>query len=75
MQIHIGHIIREELRQSGHTVQWLADQLSIDRSTLQRLFNKSSIDTQQLFRICKFLRKDLFLYYSCVLDGIADDAT
>lgn len=75
MQIHIGHIIREELRQSGHTVQWLADQLSIDRSTLQRLFNKPSIDTQQLLRISKILSKNLFIHYSQVFNNVAEIAT
>jgi len=64
MQIHIGHIIRDELRRSGHTNQWLADQLNMDRRTLQRLYNKPSIDTQQLFRISKILGKDLFNHYS-----------
>jgi plasmid maintenance system antidote protein VapI len=64
MQIHIGNIIRDELRRQGHTNQWLADQLNMDRRTLQRLFNKPSIDTQQLFRISKILGKDLFSHYS-----------
>ena len=64
MQIHIGNIIRDELHRQGHTNQWLADQLSVERSTVQRLFNKPSIDTQQLWRISKVLGKDMFSYYS-----------
>lgn len=64
MQIHIGHLIRDELRRQGHTNQWLAEQLDIDRRTLQRLYNKPSIDTQQLFRISKILGVDLFKHYS-----------
>lgn len=67
MQIHIGNLIRDELRRSGHTNQWLADQLDIDRRTLQRLYNKPSIDTQQLFRISRILGKDLFAHYSNML--------
>lgn len=67
MQIHIGQLIRDELRHQGRTNQWLADQLGIDRRTLQRLYNKSSIDTQMLFRICKILKKDLFVNYSNLL--------
>ena len=67
MQIHIGNLIRDELRRQGRTNQWLADQLVIDRRTLQRLYNKPSIDTQQLFRISKILGKDLFVYYSKLL--------
>ena len=67
MQIHIGHLIRDEVRRQGRTNQWLADQMSIDRSTLQRLFNKPSIDTQQLFRISKILGRDFFRHYSDML--------
>lgn len=64
MQIHIGNLIRDELRRQGRTNQWLADQLGIDRRTLQRQYNKPSIDTQQLLRISKILSIDLFKYYS-----------
>ncbi len=75
MKIHIGNLIREELRRQGHTNQWLADRLSVERSTVQRLFNKQSIDTQQLFRISKLLGKDMFAYYSQSLRNVADVAT
>lgn len=75
MQIHIGNLIREELRRQGHTNQWLADQLSVERSTIQRLFNKPSIDTQQLLRISKVLGKDMFTYYSHAFLDVADVAT
>ena len=64
MQIHIGNLIRDELRRSGHTNQWLADQLSVERSTVQRLFNKPSIDTQQLLLISTALNVDFFRIYS-----------
>lgn len=75
MQIHIGNIIRDELHRQGHTNQWLADQLSVERCTVQRLFNKPSIDTQQLLRISKVLGKDMFIYYSNAFSGVADVAT
>ncbi len=67
MQIHIGNLIRDELRRQGHPNQWLADQLGIDRRTLQRLYNKPSIDTQQLLRISRILGIDLFKHYSNLL--------
>ena len=75
MQIHIGNLIRDELRHQGHTNQWLADQLSVERCTIQRLFNKPSIDTQQLLRISKILDKDMFVYYSQTLKNVSDAAT
>lgn len=67
MQIHIGNLIREELRRQNRTNQWLADKLDIDRRTLQRLYNKPSMDTQQLLRISKVLGKDFFSLYSALL--------
>lgn len=66
-QIHIGNLIREELRRSGHTNQWLADRIGITPRTLQKLFNKSSLDTQQLLTICRVLGTDLFRHYSDAL--------
>lgn len=75
MQINIGNLIREELRRQHRTNAWLAEQLHIDRRTLQRLYNKPSIDTQQLLRISKILDKDFFLYYSEALQDVADVAT
>ena len=67
MQIHIGNLIRDELRRSGHTNQWLADRIGITPRTLQKLFNKSSIDTQQLLAISCALGVDLFACYSAIL--------
>ena len=67
-QIHIGNLIRDELRRSGHTNQWLADRIGITPRTLQKLFNKPSIDTQQLLAISRALGVDLFRHYSDTLD-------
>lgn len=66
-QIHIGNLIRDELRRSGHTNQWLADRIGITPRTLQKLFNKPSIDTQQLLAISRALGVDLFCIYSDTL--------
>ncbi len=66
-QIHIGNLIRDELRRSDHTNQWLADRIGITPRTLQKLFNKPSIDTQQLLAISRALGVDLFHYYSDAL--------
>ena len=67
MQIHIGNIIRDELRRQGHTNAWLMKRIGVSERTLQRLFNKPSIDTQQLFLINSALNTDFFLYYSNAL--------
>lgn len=68
MQVHIGRLIREELRRQGHTNQWLSDQIGITPRTLQKIFNKPSIDTQQLLIISRALGVDLFYHYSNALN-------
>lgn len=72
MQIHIGNLIRDELRRQGHTNEWLAESIGVTTRTLQRIYNKPSIDTQLLLRISKSLHTDLFLPYSQVLSIMTD---
>lgn len=72
MQIHIGHLIRDELRRQGHTNEWLADRIGVTTRTLQRIYNKSSIDTHLLLRISQALRTDLFQPYTQVLSTMTD---
>ena len=60
MQIHIGNLIRNELRRQGRTNEWLAERIGTSTRSLQRLFNKPSIDTRQLMMIGKALDFDFF---------------
>lgn len=62
--IHIGNLIREELRTQGRTVTWLSQQLNIHRRACYRIFDSYSIDTQLLYRISELLGKDFFIGYS-----------
>lgn len=75
MKIHIGNLIRDELRRQGHTNAWLADQIGITPRTLQKLFNKPSLDTQLLFIISQVLGCDFFSYYSIGLQSNNDKST
>ena len=68
-QIHIGNLIRDELRRQGHTNAWLAEQVGITPRHLQKIFNKSSLDTHLLFNISRTLGTDLFKVYSDVLSS------
>ena len=63
-EIHIGNIIKEELRRQKRTNQWFAEQLSINIRTVNKIFLKQIIDTEQLFMISHVLGKDLFKLYS-----------
>ena len=64
MQIHIGQIIREELRRQGHTNEWLADRIHVHPRTVQKIFLKSTIDTQQLLAISQAMGINFFHFYS-----------
>lgn len=71
MQVHIGNLIRDELRRQGHTNAWLAEQIGMTPRTLQRIFNKPSIDTQQLLLISNVLHTDFFKVYSTMTNVVA----
>ena len=75
MQIHIGNLIRDELRRQGHTNEWLAEQIHVTPRTVQRIFNKPSIDTQVLFIISQALQKNLFFPYTKRLSDMTDIVT
>ena len=68
MQINIGQIIREELRRQGHTNEWLADRIHVHPRTVQKIFLKPTIDTQQLLAISQAMGIDFFALFSRQLD-------
>lgn len=67
MQIPIGQLIRDELRRQGHTNEWLADRIHVHPRTVQKIFLKSTIDTQQLLAISHTMGVDFFQMYSTIL--------
>ena len=75
MQIHIGHLIRDELRRQNRTNAWLADQIGTSPRNLQRIYNKSSIDTQMLLSISHALHTDFFSHYSKATTSMTDIVT
>ena len=72
MPIHIGSLIRSELRRQSHTNEWLAERIHVHPRTIQKIFCKQSIDTQQLFLISQVLGADFFHFYSAELFGAPD---
>ena len=64
VQIHIGHLIEQELRRQERSVTWLARQLSCDRTNIYDIFRRSNIDTFLLYRISIALHHDFFQYFS-----------
>ena len=70
-QIHIGNLISEKLKSSGHSTAWLAEMIHCKRANVYKIFGKSSIDTTLLLRISLALETDLFFYYSEIYRNIA----
>ena len=49
--IHIGSIIRDELRRQGKTNAWFAKEINVNTRTVNKIFLKGVIDTHQLLLI------------------------
>lgn len=62
--IHIGSIIRDELRRQGKTNAWFAKEINVNTRTVNKIFLKDVIDTHQLLLISQALGVDFFKYYS-----------
>lgn len=71
----IGILIKEELAAQERTVAWFARRLHLDRSNVYRLFQKNSIDTDLLRRVCLVLGKDYFAMMSEDLGMKADGSS
>ena len=66
----LGQLIKEELASQERSVSWFARKLNIDRSNVYRLFQKNSIDTLLLARICRVLGKNFFEILSGEFDRV-----
>lgn len=62
--IHIGNHIQQRLQHDGRTIKWFSEQLKCDRRNVYNIFRKSSLNTEQLYRICEILHYDFFVLYS-----------
>lgn len=60
MEIHIGQLVRKRLDENGHSVVWLARQLTCSRTNVYKIFEKSHLDTEMLCRISLVLHYDFF---------------
>ena len=71
--IHIGHLIEEQLRSDDRSVSWLARQIPCTRNHVYKIFRKSSLDCALLLRISKIMQFNFFQYYAAeVGDAVAD---
>lgn len=67
--VFIGKLIKDELKAQQKSVVWLADQLGCNRTNVYKIFNRSSIDTDLLFRISVAMHHNFFKLYTDRLDS------
>ena len=61
--INIGEHIQQQVKAQGKTSIWLARELGCHRTNVYNLFDKYSIDTQQLQRISIIMHYNFFDLY------------
>ena len=69
-RIHVGSLVRAELSRQHHTVTWLANQLSIQRSNCYRILGAQSVHTVMLERLSIAMQHDFFADCSTQLHPI-----
>lgn len=66
--MHIGKCIKQKLIEQGRTTSWLAQQLSYNRTTMYKIYDKASLDTLMLLRISRIMDYDFFQEFSKELE-------
>lgn len=61
MDIHIGQLIKEELRSQGRSVKWFESQINRSHSAVYDIFRSHDINTELLKTISKVLNHDFFI--------------
>lgn len=57
-EIHIGKMIRAELKAQGRTIRWFSEAIHRDYSVVHKMLKRESIDLAMLVRISKLLNHD-----------------
>lgn len=73
---NIGLLVRAKLKDSNQSVTWFAARMGCSRTNAYKIFERHSINTDDLFRISKILRYNFFSIYSEELIqtmAVADD--
>ncbi len=58
--LHIGNLIKQELEHQGRSITWLAKQVGCSRENLYKVFRRSWIYTDLLFKISDALDYNFF---------------
>lgn len=58
--IHVGKLIREKIEEQGRSAAWVAERMNMSRTNLYKIYEKSSLDTEQLKKFGKVLNINFF---------------
>lgn len=61
---HAGEMVKARLKESGHTVVWLAEQLNCSRTNIYKIFERSSLNSDELLFLSQLLGYDFFKPFS-----------
>lgn len=68
-ETHIGQLIRQIMQKQGRKNEWLAEQIGVQSSAISKIYQKKSLNTEQLVRISQALGVDFFKIYSSYIEG------
>jgi DNA-binding phage protein len=69
--IHIGLLIREQLKADQRSASWLAREIGCSRNHLYKVFRKPSLDGELLLCISLAMKFNFFQYYTAeFLEGM-----
>lgn len=71
--IHLGNMIKRELKAQGRSVSWLARTIHMERSSIYKIFDRNSLDVGLLIRISVVMDHDFFLDVSQKMRDHYDD--
>lgn len=61
LPIHLGNMIKRELKAQGRSVSWLARTIHMERSSIYKIFDRDSLDVGLLIRISIVMDHDFLL--------------
>ena len=53
--VHIGMLIKMEMRKQGKSAHWLANQICCEQSNVYKMYRRKSIDLEKLMMISELL--------------------
>ena len=67
--IHIGHLIQEQLRKDQRSVGWLSREIGCTRNHVYKIFNRPSLDADLILKISIAMSFNFFQYYSAEVNA------